>query len=276
MPPALKRNAIVTFVLALFFWWAFMFAKHDPALRNVIPFGDDPYDAVGSFGVIVGMLVAFIALGRAFWPYRSAPGVAQRVYLLRSEIAVVLAVYITLGADGIALVRHPAPVKTELLLLLGGLAAAATAALVLLLPSREASAPARWTAAIITAIVFVAVLWFYPERLIQATLTHLLTVVIGAVLLFAPMRPMLAALVPYEPPKDDRPRRSRWGGVLLVGAIVGAFAFIGEMSEGGAHAPLRQLVLVASVFVVLSIAGLLVAYAFLGAPLGFARRSKPR
>src|ERR1700730_2495606 len=31
-----------------------------PGLRSVIPFGEDPYDAVGSFGTIVGMLVALV------------------------------------------------------------------------------------------------------------------------------------------------------------------------------------------------------------------------
>ncbi|HEX7192355.1 MAG TPA: hypothetical protein VF381_12380 [Thermoanaerobaculia bacterium] len=290
MPPALKRNAIVTFALAIFFWWAFMFAKHDPALRPVIPFGEDPYDAVGSFGVIVGMLVALIALGRAFWPYgANVPGVAQRVYLLRTEVAVVFAVYITLAADAVALARHPAmwigaASRNELLALLGGLAVVATATLLLLRSSREVTASSdstRWRAAIVTVFAVVLLLALYPERLIQSTLLHLLTVVLGAIALFAPMRPILTTFVPLEStassiePNRRRPRLSgqtRWLIVLLVGALVGAFAFIGEMSEGTGHAPLRQLVLVAVVFVGLAIAGLLVAYAFLGAPLGFARR----
>src|ERR1700721_1023691 len=53
MQKTLKRNAILVSGLALFFWWAFGFAKHDPALRSIIPFGEDPYDAVSSFGVIL-------------------------------------------------------------------------------------------------------------------------------------------------------------------------------------------------------------------------------
>ena len=271
----LKRNAIVTFALAVFFWWAFMFAKHDPTLRPLIPFGDDPYDAVGSFGIIVGMLVALLALARAFWPYRIQPTAVQRMYLLRSEVAVVLTVLITLAGDGIALVRHPAiwgmpRPRRELLFLLGALAVAAAAALLLLRASREASPPGRWTPAIVTVSGVLVVLALYPERWIDVTITHLLTVVIGAILLFAPMRPLLTALVPSG--KDVPPAQKRWGAVLSIGAAVGAFAFIGEMSEGTGHPPLRQLFLVASVFIGLSVAGLLVAYLFLGVPLGFARK----
>jgi hypothetical protein len=32
----------IVFALGSLFYWSFMFAKHDPALRDVIPFGDDP------------------------------------------------------------------------------------------------------------------------------------------------------------------------------------------------------------------------------------------
>lgn len=274
MPPPLKRNAVTTLCLAVLFYLMFMFAKHDPALRPVIPFGDDPYDAVGSFGVIVAMIVAVIALVRALRPYRKEPpSRARRVYLIRSELAVVLAVLITLGADIIALARHPAmwvgaASRNELLMLLGGLAIAAIATLVSILHSREDATGGDPKPAIVVTIAAALVLIVYPERLIQAPLTHLLTVVIGAVILFAPMRPILTALVPYDP-TGTRPR-NRWLIALIVGIGVGAFAFIGEMGEGGGHVPLRQFVVVATVFVGLAIAGLLVAYAFLGKPLGFA------
>lgn len=60
-----------------------MFAKRDPVLRDVITFSDDPYNAVGSFGVIVRMLIALLSFLRAFPPYREAPSMAQQVYLVR-------------------------------------------------------------------------------------------------------------------------------------------------------------------------------------------------
>ena len=80
MPKTLKRNTLIVFGLAIVFWWSFMFAKHDPHLRSIIPFGSDPYDAVGSFGIIVGMLIALLSVVRAFRPYpKQAPTMAQCV-----------------------------------------------------------------------------------------------------------------------------------------------------------------------------------------------------
>ena len=84
-----------------------MFAKRDPVLRDVITFSDDPYNAVGSFGVIVRMLIALLSFLRAFRPYREAPSMAQQVYLVRSQEAVVLAVFITLATDAVAMARYP-------------------------------------------------------------------------------------------------------------------------------------------------------------------------
>jgi hypothetical protein len=36
MPNNLKRNSVFVVGLAVFFHWSFMFAKHDPALRDII------------------------------------------------------------------------------------------------------------------------------------------------------------------------------------------------------------------------------------------------
>src|SRR5690348_14526859 len=127
MPRTLKRNTVIVFGLSILFYWAFMFVKHDPHLRGIIPFGDDPYDAVGSLGTIVGMLIAVLSLVRAFRPYRKGPpSDAQRVYLVRSQEAVALAVLITVTADAVAMVRHPslwigAASRRELILLLSGI-----------------------------------------------------------------------------------------------------------------------------------------------------------
>jgi hypothetical protein len=43
---------------------------------------------------------------------------------------------------------------------------------------------------------------------------------------------------------------------------------LAELNEGGAAVSLGQLLIVSSVFVGLAIAGLLIAYAMLGGPLG--------
>jgi hypothetical protein len=287
MPRILKRNALIVFGLAILFWWAFMFAKHDPRLRSIIPFGDDPYHAVGSFGTIVGILIAFLSLVRAFRPYRKqSPTKAQFVYLVRSQEAVVLAVLLTLLADTVALARHPALwVRTvsgrELMALLGGVAALALGVQLLVRnPQRQIAdtQSAPWGKAVFAVLLATSVLAVYPEQWIQRTGTHLLTIVIGAFVLFAPMRVLLTSLVPYKGdqgltgavPTDARVLNPthRWGIVVVAGLLIGAFAFLGEMSEGGGAMPLIRLLFVASVFLGLGLAGLLIAYAFLRTPLG--------
>jgi hypothetical protein len=96
------------------------------------------------------------------------------------------------------------------------------------------------------------------------------------------MRVLLTSLVPYTQdegltgavPKGARVLNAwhRWGIVVVVGLLIGAFAFLGEMSEGRGAMPLIRLLFVASVFVGLGLAGLLIAYAFLGTPLGLGSR----
>ncbi len=291
MPNTLKRNSVIAFGLALLFYGSFMFAKHDPALRGIIPFGEDPYDAVGSFGVVVGILIAMLSLVRAFRPHhRPPPSEAQVLYLVRSQQAVVLAVFITLAADIVAMTRHAstwidAGSRYRLVALLGGLALVAGVAHVLIRASQKRllkSAPTPWKRIVLAGLFVVLILRFYPERLIDRLATHLVTCLIGDVVLFAPMRMLLPAFAPYE--SEDRreggvrrmTRSSgvgwRWGIVVLVGVLFGALVFLGEISEGAGGLSIARLILVASVFVGLGLAGFLIAYAFLGRPLGLGRR----
>jgi len=126
------------------------------------------------------------------------------------------------------------------------------------------------------------VLVLYPERLINLTATHLLTVLAGALVLFAPIRTLLNALVPNEVDKgmDEKTSAStifssswqRWMAVLILGALIGALAFAGEVSEGSGTPALARLVFVASVFVGLGLGGIVIAYAFLGEALGLQPR----
>ena len=276
--------------LAVLFHWSFMFAKHNPALRDVIPFGVDPYDAVGSFGIVIGDLIALLSLIRAFRPFPAdAPTPTQRVYLARTQTAVVLAVFITIGSDAIAMVRHAlawlnAPSRNELIALLGGLIAAAMSVQFLIravsrpLPGGDSQS---WQRALAAVLIAILILLFYPERLVHYPATHLLTILIASCVVFAPMRMLLVALVPYHPREvGEATARNqswnvsrRWSVVLVIGLLFGASAFVGEMSEGGPALPVSRLLFVASVFTGLGTAGILLAYAFLGTPLGLGRRS---
>ncbi len=288
MPRALKRNAVIVFGLAAVFSWSFMFAKHNPALRTVIPFGDDPYDAVGSFGVIVGVLISLLSLVRAFRPYRNPPSSAQCVYLVRSQHAVVLAVLITVGADVIAMARHPGTwtgtsSRNELIVLLAGLAVVGVGVQRLIQVSqpeamKSASTAAPWGKASLLAVLAILVLALYPERLTEHLGTHLATVLVGDLVLFAPMPLLLISLVPYRGGTGqiavaDQGRkvlsaRRRWGLIVVLGLMIGVWLFLAEVAEPGTRLPPNRLLFVGAVYAGLTIAGLLVAYGLLGGPLG--------
>ena len=260
-----------------------MFMKHDPALRDVIPFGTDPYDAVGSFAVIVGLLLALLSLLRAFRPYWThPPSPDQQFYLVRTQMAVVLAVLITLVADAVAMARHTsvwvqAGSRTELLILLAGMAVITLTVGALVRASmagdvRSTSMGRTYAAVISLACLFI--LAVYPEQLIENTATHLLTVVAGALLLFAPLRALLIALAPAggQPVANAAAYRGSvygWGLVTLAGMGIGAFLVVAEMTQGGGPLPgIGQLLFVAGVFVGLTTAGLLVAYCVCARPAG--------
>ena len=170
MAPVHKRNAAIVVALAALFWWSFLFAKHDPALRNAIPFGDDPYDAIGSFGVIAGILLAMLSLFRAFRPYRKTPSGLQQIYLMRAQEAVVLAVFITLASDLVAMARHPAlwigaASRDRLIALLGGMALFTALAQMLIGSAQGKSAESgakRWKAITAAGLSVVLVLAVYP------------------------------------------------------------------------------------------------------------------
>jgi len=70
VPARQKLHSIVILGVAAAFQWFFMFTKHDPDLRAIIPFGDDPYDALGSFATIVNILLCLLLLWRSFHPMR--------------------------------------------------------------------------------------------------------------------------------------------------------------------------------------------------------------
>ena len=123
----MKLNSLLAVGLAGIFLLFFLFTKHDPVLSAIMPFGDDPYDAVGSFGVIGAGLLSLLVLGRAFlWTTSSR----RATLVARTQFAIAAAVLITFASDAVAMLRH---VSTwlqrtgwvELLLLMAGMAAVA-------------------------------------------------------------------------------------------------------------------------------------------------------
>jgi hypothetical protein len=283
MPWLLKLNSLVVLAMGATFCCYFMYAKHDLVLSPIIPFANDPYDSVGSFAAIVSVLLGCLAFVRAFRPYRkNAATAAQRLFLARTLMAIVLAVLIALAANVVAMGRHPAmwmgrAGTFQLLALTAGIAILASGAGYLthrvIGDGMRATLRHRARAAI-TILVSVAVLALFPEIIIRRVPGELIALATGIVFLFLPMSALVIALIPYNPPTGRAEPRSRlfpswlpWVAVILLGIAIGSFFLLLEAHEG-AGIPAVRVLLVAAVFIGAGTAGLVTGYAFLRKPLG--------
>lgn len=106
MTRMLKLHSVLVVILSMAFCIFFQVSKHGPPFRSLNPFGEDPYDSVGSFKVQFVLFLTVLSLVRAFRPYPRGVQKEQQVVLVRSEMFVVLAIVITLVADLIAMIRH--------------------------------------------------------------------------------------------------------------------------------------------------------------------------
>ena len=106
---ALLRRAVAgSLLLTALFILLFDRVKHDPGLALVSPFGEDPYDAVGSFGVQVGFACAILSALRAYRTDLKTESLYNRyAYTLRAMGVSALAVIVTMLADMVALLRYP-------------------------------------------------------------------------------------------------------------------------------------------------------------------------
>src|SRR6266498_6016070 len=104
---AFKTISFVIFLLTIFFWAFFDTSKNIPLLAVINPFADDPYDAVGSFGIQLSIFAAALSLIRAFRPYPTKEIPAnQFLLILRGETVALLAIFVTLIADIVAMARY--------------------------------------------------------------------------------------------------------------------------------------------------------------------------
>lgn len=283
-----KAGAVMVTGLALAFLLFFQSTKQDPTLAAVNASAIDPFDAVGSFGIQAAAFCAALSLLRAFRRGGGTSMGTRAPHLLRAEMAVVLTVAVTLAGDVVAMARQPSlwvgsRAGTEYAVLLGVIAALtlATAAYVGRVAAGPASPPpGAWARAGVVGATFVAVLAVYPSSLTSSTPGALFTVLAGVLLLFLPVRALLAALVPRpadgssdvgrEPGPSGPARGARpWAVVVGAGLVAGVLLVAVEFTSGpGAAAPpLASLLFVASVYVGLETAGLLIGYALLRGPL---------
>ncbi len=199
--------------LAVLFFLFFDQSKHAPSLAAVNPFNVDPFDAVGSFGVLLALFVGMVTVVRAFRPYRGEeipPGTLDLI--LRGALVVILCVAVTLAADAIAVARH----LGETLALAGGRALVGLMALLAILnglmalwlavrmrdvsPARTAAPWARAFGICATCAAFLAV---YPPAWDEGVGGGILTALAGTLILFAAVWALATRAFPRSPNGDD-------------------------------------------------------------------------
>jgi hypothetical protein len=284
----LRINALVVSGLGVLFFAFFNVSKHLPALARVNPFAEDPFDAIGSFGVQAAALLTLLGLARAFRPYGGGCLPEEEGALVaRTQMLAVLAAAVTLAGDLVAMARYGSlwigsAGGYALAALLGGLLVLALLAAARVYQSaREMSTegvPRRWQGAMVISLAAALVLALYPDSWRQSTPGALLTVVVGAALLFALMRAWGSSLVPYpaQVKREEATTLPAWlrqhglalAAVVVAGILLGLTLVLAESTEGGGWPGMARLTLVAAVYVGLETAGLLLGYVFLRKPLG--------
>lgn len=290
MPPRFKINALLVFLLALLFYFFFMHTKHDAALSAVNAFAEDPYDAVGSFGIQAAFFCGVVCVIRAFRPQGSAGASLERkVFVMRAQMAAVLSVGVTLASDAVGAARHSSlwldsSAGHRLVFILGGMAVlAAMVGTLVRRAARQMTLPNvanDWKKATIVSLAAVVVLAFYPENLRRHFLGELLTILAGATILFVSIWAWAVALIPYRVAKKQNEsavpvswaHKYQWLIVAAIGILMGLFFVAGEASEG-TGIPHAKLALVVSVYLGVEITGVLIGYSFLGEPLGLFRKN---
>jgi hypothetical protein len=280
----LKLNSLLAVCLAIIFFCFFQFTKHDPVLAAILPFGNDPYDAVGSFGVIIAGLLSILSVLRVLRRQRTDQ---QNILVARTQFTVAATVLVTLVTDSVAMIRH-IPMwmnhagATELVLLVAGMIVLALClSLVIYVSIRNIplEATGSWKKAVAISIIAIAVLAFYPESIIQSTVGELCTLLVGILLLFVPLSALPAVFIPFaitpSPAGKQQPRRIpawiQWGAVVLLGICVGFVLLFGEWSGEGAPGASTLRILIAFIFIGAPVVGLLIAYYCLRKPLGLFR-----
>jgi hypothetical protein len=233
------------------------------------PLGTDPCDGVNLFAGITIVLIAIGSTLRMFNGHHSSSPL-RYLYIVRSQQAVLFAIFITFTAEIIALIRNPETwirnrFAEPVFALLGALTAVTVATLLLILVTqrnRISLSSLRWTHTILPVVIAIVALTVCPEwpTYSPSRTAHILTVALGALVVFIPMRFLLPEIVLNG--SDVHRDATTFGSgrewtLLLGGVAVVLFGFF-------RHVPIF----------VDRLATLFIAYALLGAPLGFAGSPK--
>ena len=272
MPSRLKFNAAVLLALA----GLFVFAVYNLSRLRVPLFGLDPCDAVMHFAFFT-VVLALVGSLRVLCSYRASLSYqAQNAYFLRSQHAVALAICIAFTAYVVGLARHPsmwtvAGWRNRLFVWLGVFGAVALVMELLVFGARltriQPASPYR-KSALLTCLLSLAALAFCPEYAGDPINepAHILSVMVGALVVLLPIGYLLPVLVPSE--SFDKSSNQVFFNTnserlaLLVGVLLGALLFWIDAHRTEAARRLPALKLIGPVM------GVLIVYAFLAEQLG--------
>lgn len=207
MPATLKRNAVNLLALSIAFCFFFYASKHDPALNRNLSFAEDPYDAVGSFAIQFALLSGALSLVRAFRTYPDGTEMPlQRQLVAAGQVTGCMAVIVTLLVDLLALIRHPelwarSAISPLLLRIMTGLLGWAAISVAFGVRDAAISGARRnefWLRSLPWFLGAMAIVAFYPERFRHTLFGAVATVVVGALVLFIPLRGVALATAPHE------------------------------------------------------------------------------
>jgi hypothetical protein len=183
-PINLWRSPLVMFGLII----AHLIINHRLVSLRVAGVGTDPCDAVNAFAFFTIAFIAIASLLRMFGGSHSSFPL-RYLYIVRSQQAVLFAIFITFMAEIIALQRSLAmwtgivsPIR--LFALLGALIVVTVATQVLILftqRNRISLSSMRWTRTALPVVIAIVVLAMCPEWPIysSSTTAHILTVALG-------------------------------------------------------------------------------------------------
>ncbi len=216
-PRSLKTISFVIFLLTIFFLAFFDNSKNIPLLAVVNSFAEDPYDAIGSFGIQLAFFAALLSLIRAFRPYttKEIPS-DQQLLILRGEIVALLAIGVTLTADIVAMLRYPSMwMNTAGGRILVGLVVGLVSLTILVsmrlyrivVKPSFSFANYSWTK-IILFPVSIFILAIYPADLLESVAGGIFTAVVGMLILFISTWALATVILPrnemgYEDILDD-------------------------------------------------------------------------
>jgi hypothetical protein len=246
---------------AIVFYLFFQVNKGGP-FRDINPFGVDPYDAVGSFAFQGALLVGILTYARALRLWE-LPALANRARLiLRGNLVVLFAIWVTLIADAIAEVLIPIPpsfwgnvllVELGLIVLL---TLVCTVALWVVFGRIQIAAPPPD----LTPADGIDDLWTLVRVPVVKAGARLPQGLVTWVAGFNSDR--LFARLPWI-----NPRLHPWRFAWALGLLVGAGLLLAQLQEG-LPPSLRTGLIVIGIFISAELAAILIGFAIFGGYLG--------